>query len=132
MLQRAIGPQAARASLLFGMRFDAEAAVRYGLALEVADDPVAAARATRRRPGGRATRRGHRDQGLDAGDRQSRVSSTPISTGSPSTPNWDLKPPRSPHPSSPGDWLRPSESDPERAECGIGCYEGRVSKRSMK
>nr|WP_090274354.1 enoyl-CoA hydratase [Mycolicibacterium komanii]CRL67311.1 enoyl-CoA hydratase [Mycolicibacterium komanii] len=44
MLQRAIGPQAARASLLFGTRFDAEAAVRYGLALEVADDPVAAAR----------------------------------------------------------------------------------------
>ncbi len=45
MLQRAIGPQAARAALLFGMRFDADAAVRYGLALEVADDPVAAARA---------------------------------------------------------------------------------------
>ena len=44
MLQRAVGPQVARASLLFGMRFDAEAAVRYGLALEVADDPVAAAR----------------------------------------------------------------------------------------
>lgn len=45
MLQRAIGPQAARAALLFGMRFDAETAVRHGLALEVADDPVAAARA---------------------------------------------------------------------------------------
>lgn len=44
MLQRAVGPQVARAALLFGMRFDAEAAVRYGLALEVADDPVAAAR----------------------------------------------------------------------------------------
>ena len=44
MLQRAVGVQAARASLLFGMRVDAEAAVRYGLALEVADDPVAAAR----------------------------------------------------------------------------------------
>src|SRR6202165_2548489 len=44
MLQRGVGPQVARASLLFGMRFDAEAAVRYGLALEVADDPVAAAR----------------------------------------------------------------------------------------
>lgn len=43
MLQRAVGPQAARAALLFGMRFDAEAAVRHGLALEVADDPVAAA-----------------------------------------------------------------------------------------
>ncbi|MGB3351494.1 MAG: enoyl-CoA hydratase, partial [Mycobacterium sp.] len=37
MLQRAIGPQAARAALLFGMRFDADAAVRHGLALEVAD-----------------------------------------------------------------------------------------------
>ena len=44
MLHRAVGPQVARASLLFGMRFDAEAAVRYGLALTVADDPVAAAR----------------------------------------------------------------------------------------
>jgi enoyl-CoA hydratase len=44
MLQRAVGPEAARASLLFGMRFDAEAAVRYGLALRIADDPVAAAR----------------------------------------------------------------------------------------
>jgi enoyl-CoA hydratase len=45
MLQRAVGVQAARASLLFGMRFDAEAAVRYGLALDVAEDPVAAAKA---------------------------------------------------------------------------------------
>ncbi len=45
MLQRAIGPQAARAALLFGMRFDADAAVRHGLALEIAEDPVAAARA---------------------------------------------------------------------------------------
>ncbi|QZT61199.1 enoyl-CoA hydratase [Mycolicibacterium austroafricanum] len=45
MLQRTIGPQAARAALLFGMGFDAESAVRHGLALEVADDPVAAARA---------------------------------------------------------------------------------------
>ncbi len=44
MLQRAVGVQAARASLLFGMRFDAEAAVRYGLALDVAVDPVAAAK----------------------------------------------------------------------------------------
>jgi enoyl-CoA hydratase len=44
MLQRAVGPQVARATLLFGMRFDADAAVRHGLALEVADDPVAAAR----------------------------------------------------------------------------------------
>lgn len=44
MLQRAVGPQLARAALLFGMRFDAESAVRHGLALSVAaDDPVAAA-----------------------------------------------------------------------------------------
>lgn len=45
MLQRIVGPQAARAALLFGMRFDADAAVRHGLALDVAEDPVAAARA---------------------------------------------------------------------------------------
>ena len=43
MLQRAVGPQVARAALLFGMRFDAEAALRHGLALQLADDPVAAA-----------------------------------------------------------------------------------------
>ena len=43
MLHRAAGPQVARAALLFGMRFDAEAAVRHGLALHLADDPVAAA-----------------------------------------------------------------------------------------
>lgn len=43
MLQRAVGPQVARAALLFGMRLDADAAVSHGLALEVADDPVAAA-----------------------------------------------------------------------------------------
>src|SRR5580704_10504939 len=43
MLQRTVGPQVARAALLFGMRFDAESAVRHGLALSVADDPVAAA-----------------------------------------------------------------------------------------
>jgi enoyl-CoA hydratase len=44
MLQRAVGPQVARASLLFGMSFDAEAAVRHGLALKVVEDPLAAAR----------------------------------------------------------------------------------------
>jgi len=43
MLNRAAGPEVARAALLFGMRFDAEAAVRHGLALQIADDPVAAA-----------------------------------------------------------------------------------------
>ncbi|EID10395.1 enoyl-CoA hydratase [Mycolicibacterium phlei] len=52
MLQRLVGPQAARAALLFGMRFDAEAAVRHGLALEVADDPVAAAKALAAGPAG--------------------------------------------------------------------------------
>jgi enoyl-CoA hydratase len=41
MLQRAAGPQVARAALLFGMRFDADAAVRHGIALNVADDPLA-------------------------------------------------------------------------------------------
>lgn len=44
MLQRAVGTQVGRAALLFGMCFDALAAVRYGLALSVAADPVAAAR----------------------------------------------------------------------------------------
>lgn len=43
MLHHAVGPQVARAVLLFGMRLDAEAAVRHGLALNVSDDPVAAA-----------------------------------------------------------------------------------------
>src|ERR1700720_36743 len=43
MLQRAVGPQVARAALLFGMRFDAESAVRHGLGLRVPDDPVPAA-----------------------------------------------------------------------------------------
>jgi enoyl-CoA hydratase len=43
MLHRGVGPQVARAALLFGMRFDAESAVRHGLALSVAEDPVAAA-----------------------------------------------------------------------------------------
>ena len=43
MLQRGVGPQVARAALLFGMRFDADAALAHGLALSKADDPVAAA-----------------------------------------------------------------------------------------
>lgn len=43
MLHRGVGPQVARAALLFGMRFDATSAVTHGLALSVADDPVAAA-----------------------------------------------------------------------------------------
>jgi enoyl-CoA hydratase len=44
MLQRGVGPQVARAALLFGMRFDAESAVRHGLALSVAAGPAAAPR----------------------------------------------------------------------------------------
>lgn len=52
MLHRAVGPQLARASLLFGLRFDAEAAVRHGLALSVSDDPVDAARQLARGPAG--------------------------------------------------------------------------------
>jgi enoyl-CoA hydratase len=43
MLQRGLGPQVARAALLFGMRFDADTAVAHGLALRKADDAVAAA-----------------------------------------------------------------------------------------
>ena len=43
MLQRAVGVQAARAALLFGLRFDAEEAVKAGLALRHAEDAVAAA-----------------------------------------------------------------------------------------
>jgi enoyl-CoA hydratase len=52
MLQRLAGPEVARAALLFGMRFDADAAVRHGIALEVADDPVAAALALAAGPAG--------------------------------------------------------------------------------
>src|SRR6201997_539613 len=43
MLQRAAGPEVARAALLFGMRFEAEAAVRHGVALSRAAGPLAAA-----------------------------------------------------------------------------------------
>lgn len=43
LLQRGVGPQVARAALLFGMRLDANAAVAHGVALRVADDPVATA-----------------------------------------------------------------------------------------
>ena len=50
MLQRAVGPQVARASLLFGMKFDAESALRHGLVIDVAEDPVAAARELCRGP----------------------------------------------------------------------------------
>ncbi|MBS4727236.1 enoyl-CoA hydratase [Mycobacterium sp. SM1] len=43
MMQRAVGPQVARAVLLFGLCLDAGSAVRHGLALSVAEDPLAAA-----------------------------------------------------------------------------------------
>jgi enoyl-CoA hydratase len=43
MLQRAVGPEVARAALLFGLGLDADSAVRHGLALSVAEDPVGAA-----------------------------------------------------------------------------------------
>ncbi|MFF7944667.1 enoyl-CoA hydratase [Nocardia gamkensis] len=43
MLQRAVGVQAARAALLFGMRFTADEAVESGLALCAAPDSVASA-----------------------------------------------------------------------------------------
>src|SRR5246127_4658708 len=67
MLHRAVGPQVARAALLFGMRFDAEAAVRHGLALTFADDPVAAALELASGPAGaRPPRGGAGDQGDDA------------------------------------------------------------------
>src|ERR1700751_5098346 len=56
MLQRAVGPQVARAALLFGLRFDAESAVRHGLALTVADDPVVAALELAAGPAGAARR----------------------------------------------------------------------------
>lgn len=41
LLQRAVGPSLARAAVLFGLAFDAEDAVRHGLALAVAEDPLA-------------------------------------------------------------------------------------------
>ena len=72
MLQRAVGPQVARASLLFGMSFDAETAVRHGLALKVAEDPVAAARELAAGPAAAPRDVVTRDEGLDAGHRQSR------------------------------------------------------------
>ena len=76
MLQRAVGPQVARASLLFGMRFDAEAALRYGLALDGRRRPRRGRDGTRRRTSRRTPRRGHRHQGLDARDCQSRLVDT--------------------------------------------------------
>ena len=111
MLQRAVGLQAARASLLFGMRFDAEAAVRYGLALEIADDPVAAARELAAGPAAaprdvvlatKASMRATANPG----------SSTSTSTASPSTPSWNHKRRRLFRRNSPSDWLRPSVDKP--------------------
>ena len=69
MLQRGVGPQVARAALLFGMRFDADAAVAHGLALSVADDPVAAALELAAGPAIGAARGGAGHQGHHAGHR---------------------------------------------------------------
>lgn len=74
MLHRAVGPQVARAALLFGMRFDADAAVRHGLALQIDDDPVAAALTLAAGPAVGASTGGLGHQGHDAGHRQPRVS----------------------------------------------------------
>ena len=72
MLQRAVGPQAARASLLFGMRFDARR--------RCATDWRSRSPTTRSRrhvssppARRRAARRGHCDQGLHAGHRESGI-----------------------------------------------------------
>ena len=70
MLQRAVGPQVARAALLFGMRFDADAAVSHGLALEVADDPVAAARELAAGPASAPAGSRDRDEVHHAGHQQ--------------------------------------------------------------
>jgi enoyl-CoA hydratase len=44
LIHRAVGPETARAAVLFGKRFDAAEAVAHGVAFSVADDPVSAAR----------------------------------------------------------------------------------------
>ena len=69
MLQRAVGPQVARAALLFGMRFDAEAAVRHGLALR--SPTIRSPRRWSWPPGPRPPPRGRAgDQGHHARHRQ--------------------------------------------------------------
>ena len=114
MLQRAVGPQVARASLLFGMRFDAERAVRHGLALEVADDPVAAARNSRRarrpRPATSCSPPRRR-----CGRPPTPAPSTSTSTASPWTSRSVRRRRPSNHPSSPRDW--PPRNASNHATC---------------
>ncbi len=73
MLQRAVGPQVARAALLFGMRLDAEAAARHGLALQRRRRSGRRGAGARRRPGGGSAGGGAGDQGHHARHRQSGV-----------------------------------------------------------
>ena len=77
MLQRAVGPQVARAMLLCGMRFDADAAVRHGLALMVAEgggrQSGGCCAHPRIRTSGSTTRGCHRDEGFDARHRESGI-----------------------------------------------------------
>lgn len=103
MLQRAVGPQAARAALLFGMRFDAEAAVRHGLALSVADDPVAAALEL---PPGRRARRARScwRPRRPCAPPSVRVRWTTSNTSKPCAPSLGRRRTRSSHPNSHSDW----------------------------
>ena len=94
MLQRGVGPQVARAALLFGMRFDAESAVRHGLALSVADDPVAAALELAAGPAA-APREVVRRPRPPCAPRQARGRSTTTCTSWPRTLNSGRRPPRS-------------------------------------
>ena len=87
MLQRGVGPQVARASLLFGMRFDAEAAVRHGLALQRRRGSGRRRARTGRRPGAAPHATWSSRRRPRCGQPPTPVSSTPTSTASRSTPN---------------------------------------------
>ena len=129
MLQRGVGPQVARAALLFGMRFDAESAVRHGLALSVADDPVAAALELAAGPAAaprevvlatKATMRATASPGsLDAEQHEL-----------PRTSNSGRRPPRSSHRSSPPDWPRRSGSKRDRYRSSSAVSGDSISLRS--
>ena len=106
MLQRAVGPQVARAALLFGMRFDAESAVRHGLALSVADDPVTAALELAAGPAAAPPAKSCSRRRPPCVRRPAPVRSTPSSTKLPRTSNWGRRPLRSRHRSSPPGWPR--------------------------
>ena len=112
MLHRAVGPQVARASLLFGMRFDAEAAVRYGLALK---SPTIPSPPRSNSPRARPPRHARWSSPLrrPCAPLQTLASSTPTSTASPSTPSSARRPPRSFRRSSRADWLLHNASDLE-------------------